>query len=114
VIAELRAAWWAARAIRRAKTISVGASTPGAVPDAPRLPSSARRGVSAALRLARPSCFVRAIVLQAWWLSQGEARDLIIGVTAPAKGFSAHAWLEGDPPCHSEGFAELVRQPPRQ
>lgn len=111
MIAELRAAWWASRAIRRAKTIPVGWSAAANLPDAPCLPSTARRGVNAALRLARSSCLVRATVLQAWWLSQGEARDLIIGVTAPSKGFAAHAWLEGDPPCHSEGFAELLRQP---
>jgi transglutaminase superfamily protein len=110
MLAKLRAAWWAYRAIRRAKTIPVG-SNAIELPDAPQLPSSARRGVNAALRLAGSSCLVRATVLQAWWLSQGESRDLIIGVTAPSKGFAAHAWLEGDPPCHSEGFAELTRQP---
>lgn len=114
MIALLRAAWWASRAIRRAKTIPPGSSSAAALPPVPRLPSSARRGVSAALRLARSSCLVRATVLQAWWLAQGEARDLIIGVTAPSKGFSAHAWLEGDPPCHSQGFAELTRQPARR
>jgi hypothetical protein len=92
----------------------VGSSAADVLPDTPRLPSSALRGVNAALRLGRSTCLVRGAVLQAWWLSQGEARDLIIGVTAPSKGFAAHAWLEGDPPCHSEGFEELSRLPARQ
>jgi hypothetical protein len=66
------------------------------------------------MRLARPSCLVRARVLQAWYLAHGRVRDIVIGVTAPSAGFAAHAWLEGDPPCHSEGFTELMRQPARR
>jgi hypothetical protein len=62
----------------------------------------------------RANCLVRARILQAWYLAHGEARDVVIGVTAPSKGFRAHAWLEGDPPCHSEGFEELRRQPARR
>lgn len=114
VTADFRAAWWAARSIRRARAIPVGSITAGALPVVPGLPLSARRGVSLSLRLAKASCLVRAIVLQAWWLAHGEERDLVIGVTAPSKGFKAHAWLEGDPPCHSEGFEELTRRPARQ
>jgi hypothetical protein len=26
----------------------------------------------------------------------GAAADLVVGVTAPASGFRAHAWLDGD------------------
>ena len=111
MIAELRAAWWASRAIRRAKMMPLVSTDADGLPEPPRLPASGKRGVAAAFRLARPSCLVRATVMQAWWLSQGESRDLIIGVTAPSKGFRAHAWLDGDPPCHREGFEELTRRP---
>jgi hypothetical protein len=49
-------------------------------------------------------------VLQEWFAAQGSLRDIVIGVTAPNSDFQAHAWLEGDPPCHSEGFKELLRR----
>jgi Transglutaminase-like superfamily len=114
VAEDTRAAWWAARAIRRARSLPVGSLQADSLPEVPPLPPSARRGVEASLRLARATCLVRAIVLQAWWLAHGEARDLVIGVTAPSKGFSAHAWLEGDPPCHTERFYELTRRPARR
>lgn len=69
-------------------------------------------GLKAALRLTRPNCLVRASVLQAWCSAHGDARDIVIGVTAPSAGFRAHAWLDGDPPCHSAGFVELTRRSP--
>ncbi|CAN5649373.1 hypothetical protein BH20ACT23_BH20ACT23_14520 [soil metagenome] len=65
--------------------------------------------MEASLRTA--TCLERATVLQAWYAAQGQRRDLIIGVTAPQTGFRAHAWLDGDPPCHTEGFHELLRRP---
>ena len=58
------------------------------------------------------TCLERATVLQAWDAAHDRPRELIIGVTSPRKGFRAHAWLEGDPPCHEEGFTELLRRPP--
>jgi hypothetical protein len=77
----------------------------------PSLPASAELGVSASLRLRREACLVRALVRQKWLAAHGSSRDLVIGIHEPRKGFKAHAWLEGDPPCHSEGFAELMRRP---
>jgi len=53
---------------------------------------------------------VRASVLQAWDAAHGHPRDLIIGVTAPAAGFRAHAWLDGEPA--GEEFEELLRRSP--
>lgn len=111
VIANLRAAFWAARATRRAQRAHPGVLGPSVLPRVPNVASQAERGVALSLRLLRASCLVRARVLQAWHLAHGDARDLVIGVTAPARGFTAHAWLDGDPPCHSEGFRELIRQP---
>ena len=77
----------------------------------PRLPSSADLGVSAALRLSKEACLVQAAVRQQWLAAQGSPRDLVIGVRGTGPGIAAHAWLDGDPPCHSEGFEELLRRP---
>jgi hypothetical protein len=39
----------------------------------------------------------------------GAAADLVVGVTAPASGFRAHAWLDGDQV--DPQFMELWRYP---
>jgi hypothetical protein len=54
---------------------------------------------------------VDALVRQHWHAGHGAPRTLMIGVTSPAAGFAAHAWLEGDPPSNAEGFTELARRP---
>ena len=113
LIAEVRAAWWAARSIHRARRTSLRSAPPTSLPRVPAVPAGAKRGVSLSLRLSRSTCLVRAVVLQAWYLAQGEERDLVIGVTVPSRGFAAHAWLDGDPPCHTERFHELTRRAAR-
>jgi hypothetical protein len=47
-------------------------------------------------------------VLQAWHAARGVHRDVVIGVTAPAKGFTAHAWLDGDAD-GADAFQEIHR-----
>lgn len=87
----LRAFLWGKRAARKARAhVKQGQISHGALPGVPPLPSSARRGVEAALRRGSHSCLVRANVLQAWEATHGEYRDLIIGV-AVNEGFRAHA-----------------------
>jgi hypothetical protein len=113
IAADVRAAWWAMKSVRRARQTGFDSKDSRDLPEVPSLPASAKRGVNAALRLLRASCLDRATVFQAWYLAHGEERDLVIGVTAPSTGFTAHAWLEGEPPCHSEGFYELTRRPAR-
>jgi hypothetical protein len=56
----------------------------------------AERGVRGGLRRSHESCLVNAIVRQAWEAAHGRRRDLVVGITGP-DGFSAHAWLQGDP-----------------
>jgi hypothetical protein len=112
-VATARAAWWAARAARRSRSVHLAEPLPAQLPAVPDLPGTAVRGVNASLRLARAACLTRAAVLQAWLLAQGESRDLVIGVTGPGEGFGAHAWLAGEEPCHGNGFRELTRRPPR-
>ena len=80
-------------------------------PSAPKLPAAAELGVSASLRLRREACLVRAAVRQQWFAAHGSPRDIVIGVRGPAHEMTAHAWLDGDSPCHSEGFEELLRRP---
>jgi len=58
----------------------------------------------------RATCLERALIAQAWRASQGDKRDLVIGVKLRAGEFGAHAWLSG-----YEGvseFQELMRLPP--
>ena len=109
-LAKLRTALWTVRAARRANaTLKKGGLDTLEMPEVPDVPASAGSGVVAVLKRRNDSCLVRAAVRQAWWRAQGEERVLVIGVTKPSGDFSAHAWLEGDPPCHSEGFKELLR-----
>ena len=107
----LRAAWWAARALGRVRRelksrdieeVKV-AAPPGLAPQA-------LRGVEAVLRRSPNSCLERSLVLQRWHAEHGRPLDVVIGVTAPAAGFRAHAWLDGDPASHQ--FDELMRLRP--
>jgi hypothetical protein len=79
------------------------------LPAPPSLPDGAARGVLAVLRRTSPTCLERALVLQRWLVAHGISRDVIIGVTAPAAGFAAHAWLEGDE--DGREYAELAQLP---
>ena len=105
-----RAGIWALRAIiltkRRLRRDGLSAVV---VPEPPRLPAHARRGVSIVLRHRRPTCLERALVLQRWLASRGTVRDVVIGVTGTSGGFQAHAWVEGEP--IGEKFHELTRVP---
>jgi hypothetical protein len=111
-IASLRAGWWTLLAIERTRRqLSRGGLDAMRLKRPPKLPAEAEKGVRVALRYRKHTCLVGAAVRQEWFASQGSHRDIVIGVTAPKDDFQAHAWLEGDPPCHSEGFQELLRHP---
>lgn len=110
-ISSLRAAWWAHRAIRRARH---GLRTSGLeqleLPRLPRLPASAGRGVAAVLRRQPHTCLERAIVLQRWRAAHGEPRDVVIGIRGPGEEFSAHAWLEDEAHEDQAGFYTELRR----
>jgi len=92
-ISDLRAAWWAYRALRDARrNLAAGCTEMRLAP--PALPPAALRGVDAVLRRSRPTCLEAALVRQRWLRGHGVMRDVVIGVTAPTQGFRAHAWLE--------------------
>lgn len=111
---SLRTAAWTLRAAHRAKQrfASPPFGTDLGLPRVPRVGPKAVRGVTGVLGRRPYSCLVDAAVRQAWLAAQGCPRDLIIGVAHPSGGFGAHAWLDGDPPGHHEGFHELVRLQP--
>jgi transglutaminase superfamily protein len=104
----LRAAWWTARSLRRARRdLQRRPYTEVRISAPPPLPAQAARGVTAVLRRTSPTCLERALVLQRWLASHGSARDVVIGVTSSADGFAAHAWLDGEE--HGGEYAELTR-----
>ena len=120
---SLRAAWWTLRAISRARGgIREADFGAGRIPPPPLVgPNADRtdagrtdadRAVRAVLRRRSATCLVQAVVLQSWYAGQGDRRDLIVGVTSPADGFRAHAWIDGDERDRGEGFVELLRRPP--
>lgn len=111
-VPNLRAALWTLRALRVVKReLHAGRWESIDLPRVPRLPSSAERAVEGVLRRAGATCLPRAMVQQAWFAAHGSRRDIVVGVTAPSAGFAAHAWLAGEPPCHSERYEELLRRP---
>lgn len=111
-LASLRAAWWTLRAVRRAsREVGNGKLESVALPRAPLLPASAKRGVRGILRRSEATCLVQALVRQSSFAAQGIPRDVVVGVTPPSAGFEAHAWLDGDPECHNREFQELLRLP---
>lgn len=112
--ASLRAALWAAVALRRTRRALRGGRVTDVVVGAPpRLPRRAGRGVRAALRRWDPTCLERALVLQAWETSQGGGRDVIIGVRGSGASMAAHAWLDGERNGDLGVYEELMRVPAR-
>jgi hypothetical protein len=109
-LASWRAALWtfgALRDVRRELGESRAADVRVSPP--PHLPARAIAGVEGVLSRRPNTCLMRALVLQSWYRGQGDPRDVVIGVTAPRAGFRAHAWIDGEAPCHEENFVELTR-----
>jgi hypothetical protein len=92
-ISDLRAAWWAHRALRATRRRLAAGEMEVTAFAPPALPASAARGVEALLRRSTPTCLEAALVRQRWLSAHGVIRDVVIGVTAPSDGFKAHAWL---------------------
>jgi Transglutaminase-like superfamily len=109
-VATLRAAWWARGALHTARrALARGEVKDIELPNPPRLPGSAVRGVDALLRRRDPTCLERALVRQRWLAAHGDRRPIAIGVTAPSDGFRAHAWLVGEDDPLAPGYHELTR-----
>ena len=109
-VASLRAGVWAARATLHVRRRLRHHGIDGwELRGPPMVPANARRGVNAVLRLVRPSCLERAIVLQRWLAAHGERRDVVVGVAGSLDNFRAHAWIEGEPDSHPTEFTEITR-----
>jgi hypothetical protein len=52
-------------------------------------------------------CLSNALIAQAWRSDHGDYVDVIIGVTAPSAGFTAHAWLSDAPPGADQGHQAI-------
>ena len=97
-ISELRAAKWAANALRDARRdLAAGRLADLRLRPPPQLPFSAGRGVEALLRRRRHTCLEGAIVRQHWLGAHDVHRDIVIGVSSPCEGFIAHAGWKGNP-----------------
>lgn len=112
-VAAVRAAWWATRALRRARRVLAhGEVVDIVLPSPPRLPSSGIRGVDTVLCRRGATCLERALVRQRWLAAHGDPRTIVIGVTPPSHGFNAHAWLLGEEDPWAGAFHELTRLEP--
>ncbi len=76
---------------------------------APDATTTARQ-VRRTLERGRASCLERSLVWQRFYASRGDARTLVIGVSAPDAGFHAHAWLAGDR-LGADDLYEILRRP---
>lgn len=91
----LRAAAWAALALRRTRRALARDGVRARVTPPPTLPDGARRGVEAVLRRTSPTCLERSLVLQTWLAAHGVPCEVVIGVRRGASGdVAAHAWLD--------------------
>jgi hypothetical protein len=105
--------WW--RVHRRLAGNRRGSGTllsPAALPEPGRAHPGRLLSVRAArltLACCRSTCLETALVRQARAAEAGMAADLVVGVTAPAGGLRAHAWLDGDRV--DPQFMELWRYP---
>lgn len=110
--ANLRAAVWADRALRRVRRqLGAGRLTDFVLPPPPELPAAARTGVEAVLRRRRHTCLEAALVRQQWLAAHGISSEIVIGVATPREGFVAHAWIDGEEAGAPEQFTELTRIP---
>jgi transglutaminase superfamily protein len=110
----MRVALWSAWCCRRVRwQLSHGGIDLIRLSAPPRPADRDRRIAVAVLRRTRASCLERSLVLQRWHAGQRISRVLLIGVTAPSRGFHAHAWLEGDPD-GVPGMVVILRRPPQR
>lgn len=94
---NIRAAWWAVRAVREARTrLTRGGYEGFALSAPPKLSRSAGRGVELVLRRLEPTCLEGALVRQSWLAAHGDQPGVVVGVAGSSKDFRAHAWIEGD------------------
>ena len=100
--------WWRVHQ-RLARGPWAAAALPATTAPTGTMPPHPGRAARLVLACCRATCLETALVRQAHAAGAGVAIDVIIGVTAPATGLRAHAWLDGDRV--DPGFVELCRFP---
>lgn len=65
-------------------------------------------GVRAAVKVMRPTCLERALVVQAWVGGYTDVPDVVIAVRNESS-VEAHAWIDGPDPYYDPSYAELTR-----
>lgn len=114
-LADARAAFWTVRCLTRCR-LQLDRRDVREV----RLPSSAgidpsgTRAVNRLLHRRENRCLSNALIAQAWRADHGDFVDLVIGVTAPSAGFSAHAWLADAPAEAAAGHEAIQVLAPRR
>lgn len=110
---DARAAVWTFRCLARCR-LQLGRRDVRNVvlPSSARIGRSGGRAVLRLLRRRQNSCLSNALIVQAWRADHGDYVDVVIGVTAPTAGFTAHAWL-ADNPGGAAGHEAIHRLPPR-
>ena len=110
---DARAAGWTMRAIVRCRRSLRRNDVPSvSLPPSGHLPPPSARAVRRILRGRRDQCLSNALIAQAWRADHGDPVDVVVGVTAPGSGFSAHAWL-ADAADAAAGHTAIYRIPPR-
>ena len=112
---DLRAALWTARCLVRYRMQQPRRRVEDiAFPAAGRIGASGSRAVARILRRRDERCLSNALIAQAWRADHGDYVDVVIGVSSPTTGFSAHAWLADTGDAGAGGHAAISRIAPRQ
>jgi hypothetical protein len=114
-LADLRAGVWTLRCLARCRR-QLGRRDVREVvlPSSHRIDRRGARAVNRLLRGRQNRCLPDALIAQAWRADHGDVVDVVIGVTAPSAGFTAHAWLADAPEAASLGHAAIFRLSPRR
>ncbi len=108
-----RAGAWTARAVVAAGVQVRRRAVPDiSLPAPPRVGDRGEGAVVGVVSVLRCQCLVRSLVLQRWHAGNGVRRDLFVGVTAPGRGFEAHAWLDDEEQPGATRFTTLLRRSP--
>ncbi len=110
---DLRAGIWTLRCLARCRHLDEHDVRTVAFPTSARIGGAGARAVTRMLRDREDKCLSNALVAQAWRADHGDPVDVVIGVTAPSSGFTAHAWLADAPEAARGSHQEIHRIPPK-
>ncbi len=110
---DLRAGVWTLRCLARCRRLDEHDVRTVPFPSSARIAGRGGRAVARLLRDREDKCLSNALIAQAWRADHGDPVDVVIGVTAPSSGFTAHAWLADAPAAASAGHQEIHRISPK-